>query len=36
MKEIWKPVKDDKVQDRYAVSNLGREFVLDNTQAKHS
>ena len=28
MKEIWKPVKDDKVQDRYAVSNIGRVFDL--------
>lgn len=28
MKEIWKPVVDDKVQSRYAVSNLGRVFDL--------
>lgn len=28
MLEIWKPVIDDKVQLRYAVSNLGRVFDL--------
>lgn len=28
MKEVWKPLIDQKVQDRYAVSNLGRVFDL--------
>lgn len=30
MKEIWKPIQDPVVQDRYAVSNLGRVFDIQN------
>jgi hypothetical protein len=30
MKEVWKPIKDDQVQERYAVSNLGRVIDLKN------
>lgn len=30
MVEIWKPVEDSAVQDRYAVSSLGRVFDLAN------
>lgn len=28
MKEVWKPIKLDKIQDRYAISNLGRVYDL--------
>lgn len=33
MIEIWKPIKDDLVQDRYAISNYGR--VLDLVNSKY-
>jgi hypothetical protein len=30
MKEIWKPIKLDDVQDRYAINNLGHVIDLKN------